>query len=62
LAFLSEVLAFAEQLEGILPAPLELLNFGAVWGCPRASTSTTARDDETNSFTSICRRRWWRRR
>src|SRR6185369_8301232 len=32
LAFVSEVLAFAEQLEGIMPSPLELLNFGGSLG------------------------------
>jgi diaminopimelate decarboxylase len=32
IAFVSEVLAFAEQLESILPAPLELLNFGGSLG------------------------------
>lgn len=31
-AFLGEVLAFVEELEGMLPAPLELLNFGGSLG------------------------------
>jgi len=34
LAFVSEVLAFAEELDGILPTPLELLNFGGSLGLP----------------------------
>src|SRR6478609_4537504 len=32
MAFVTEVLAFAEQLEGMLPSPLELLNFGGSLG------------------------------
>ncbi|HET7544830.1 MAG TPA: hypothetical protein VFK05_33415 [Polyangiaceae bacterium] len=32
MAYVREVLAFAEQLESILPAPLELLNFGGSLG------------------------------
>ena len=33
-AFLHEALAFISELEGILPAPLELLNFGGSLGIP----------------------------
>jgi diaminopimelate decarboxylase len=33
-AFLGEVLAFAQELEAILPAPLELLNLGGSLGLP----------------------------
>jgi len=34
MAFVSEVLAFVEQLESILPEPLELVNFGGSLGLP----------------------------